>query len=237
MECVCVCVWRKATPTDTHAPFLTSFSLYENEVFLLEWFLLSILRRRSYEEWHWLLLPDRALSFSKCLMEPKLLSVLIWQLQIDFVQANIYLLRLFDYRARIDNSKLMGFSGPRGHSSHFDSFPPDDTTTNNWNAEKNKIYFASKRACSWSCLTGIFSESRVGVVPKPPGKVPKTREAITKSARTIGHPLVQWNDAEYPRIQCLAKLSTISTPEFDQSISAGKCKFRTFLILLVLPWN
>lgn len=67
-----------------------------------------------------------------------------------------------------------------------------------------------------------FSSIILGLVPKPSCQVSQARETASEGFGSIGDTLLQWNDAEYPRLQCVKGISAVSSSEFDKSISAGK---------------
>jgi hypothetical protein len=63
------------------------------------------------------------------------------------------------------------------------------------------------------------------MVSKSSSQIPKAGEATAESASTLRHPVVQWHDAKYTRLQCFQRLPTVSTSKFNQSISSGKITF------------
>lgn len=70
-------------------------------------------------------------------------------------------------------------------------------------------------------------------VSKSKSQIQKAGEATAKSTRAVCSAILQWNDAKHPRIQRVARLPTLSTPQFNQPLSSSN-KFITEYIIKTL---
>lgn len=76
----------------------------------------------------------------------------------------------------------------------------------------------------------IFFSANHFEVSKSKSKIQKAGEATAKSTRAVCSAILQWNDAKHPRIQRVARLPTLSTPQFNQPLSSSN-KFITEYIM------